>query len=465
MVRKGILREHSSFLLFVFRLLDIFAIVGTALLAHWWILHSFVVVDGYRMALVFGVISGLFFFNQFQLYRPWRGISILVELRVVSTAWAAVLVALAAVLGFAGVMDPPATRWIMTWMAWGWAVLVLQRVAMRLVLRWLRAEGYNQRSVVIVGLSERGLDIAQRIGASTWTGLRLLGYFDARGTPRTAHVPPLPHLGDLHGLAEYVQKNRVDQVWLAYPLRAEERVKQTLHELRHCAVDIRFALDIFAFDLCNHSISEVAGIPILNLSASPMGGTNRLIKAIEDRLLAALILLILSPLMLAIAIGVKRSSPGPVFYRQERVSWNGRSFMMLKFRSMPQNAEQESGPVWNSRDQQRATSFGAFLRRTSLDELPQFINVLLGDMSIVGPRPERPVFVDRFKDEVPDYMKKHLVKAGITGWAQVNGWRGDTDLRKRIEHDLYYIENWSLWFDLRIMAMTAVKGLVHKNAF
>jgi len=169
--------------------------------------------------------------------------------------------------------------------------------------------------------------------------------------------------------------------------------------------------------------------------------------------------------MIAIAIGVKLSSPGPVFYRQKRISWNSKPFMMLKFRTMPVDCEVNTGAVWAKKGECRATRFGSFLRRTSLDELPQFIDVLKGNMSIVGPRPERPVFVDKFKDEIPDYMKKHMVKAGITGWAQVNGWRGDTDLNKRIEYDLYYIENWSLWFDIKIIVRTLFTGFVHKNAY
>jgi putative colanic acid biosynthesis UDP-glucose lipid carrier transferase len=169
--------------------------------------------------------------------------------------------------------------------------------------------------------------------------------------------------------------------------------------------------------------------------------------------------------MALIAIGVKLSSPGPVLYRQKRVGWNGREFTMLKFRSMPVEAERESGPVWASKKDDRATPFGAFLRKTSLDELPQLFNVLRGEMSLIGPRPERPVFVEQYKDEVPHYNKKHLVKAGLTGWAQVHGWRGNTCLHTRIEHDLYYIENWSLWLDIKIIVMTIFRGLIHKNAY
>ena len=211
-------------------------------------------------------------------------------------------------------------------------------------------------------------------------------------------------------------------------------------------------------------MTEIAGLPVINLTESPLEGANRLLKKLEDFVLSLSILLIASPLMLLIAIGVKLSSPGPVFYRQERVTWNGERFRMLKFRTMPIDAESATGPVWSRRDEGRATRFGAFLRRTSLDELPQFLNVLRGEMSLVGPRPERPEFVERFRQEIPGYMQKHLVKAGITGWAQVNDLRGDTSLHERIQYDLYYIENWSLWFDLRILALTLMHIFRSRNA-
>jgi Undecaprenyl-phosphate glucose phosphotransferase len=238
-----------------------------------------------------------------------------------------------------------------------------------------------------------------------------------------------------------------------------------LHELRHQTITTRLLLDIFGLNILNSSISKLAGFPVLNVRSSPMIGGNRLIKALEDRFLAGIILLLISPLFLLIPLAVKLSSPGPVFYRQKRISWNGKEFDMLKFRTMPVDAEAITGPVWAREGEQRATKIGAFLRKTSLDELPQFINVLLGDMSIVGPRPERHVFVEEFKEKIPGYMQKHLVKAGITGWAQVNGWRGNTSLEKRIEYDLYYIENWSFLFDLKIIFLTCLQGFVNKNAY
>jgi len=212
-------------------------------------------------------------------------------------------------------------------------------------------------------------------------------------------------------------------------------------------------------------LSEIAGVPVVNISYSAIDGMNEILKTVEDYVLSAILLMLASPVMLLIAIGVKLSSPGPILYRQRRVGWNGHEFTMYKFRSMPVEAEKETGPVWASEVDRRATKFGSFLRQTSLDELPQLFNVLQGKMSLIGPRPERPMFVEKYKDEVPHYMKKHLVKAGLTGWAQVHGWRGNTCLHTRIEHDLYYIENWSLWLDIKIIFMTIFRGLVHKNAY
>jgi putative colanic acid biosynthesis UDP-glucose lipid carrier transferase len=195
-----------------------------------------------------------------------------------------------------------------------------------------------------------------------------------------------------------------------------------------------------------------------------MSGINRVIKAVEDYVLASIGLIVLAPVLVLIALGVKLSSPGPVFYRQERVTWNGERFRMLKFRTMPVQSEIASGPVWSRHGERRATPFGAGLRRFSLDELPQLFNVVRGEMSLVGPRPERPEFVSQFRKRIPGYMQKHLVKAGISGWAQVNDLRGDSDLAKRIQYDLYYIDNWSFWFDIRILVLTMLHVFRSRNA-
>lgn len=312
-----------------------------------------------------------------------------------------------------------------------------------------------------------GEEVVKRLLRSPWIGLQVAGFFNA--SPAIHAEPGVPIWGGLADVVGYVEENRIDQVWIALPLKDEDKVKSLLHALRHSAVDIRFIPDIFGFRLLNHSVTEVAGFPVMNLSVTPMVGVNRLVKAFEDRVLASLILLLISPFLLLIALGVKFSSPGPVLFQQKRMGWDGQHFMVYKFRSMVVHQEESGLLTQASNGDARVTPFGAFLRRTSLDELPQFFNVLQGSMSIVGPRPHAIEHNEQYKDLIDDYMQRHKVKPGITGWAQINGWRGETDtvekMRMRVEYDLYYIENWSLWFDLRIILLTVFRGFINKNAY
>ena len=338
--------------------------------------------------------------------------------------------------------------WFMLWAAGAMMLLWLERLGIYLFLRALRQRGFNLRHVALVGSGPAAENLKQRLDNAGWSGYNI------------ALTIPSADLMSLEQLAEAT----VDEVWLALPLSDETAIKNALHALRHSTAAIRFAPDMFTLRLINHGVSDVLGVPMFDLSTTPMTGMNQLVKWLEDKILSSLILLMISPLMILLALGVKLTSPGPVFYRQERVGLNNKPFHMLKFRSMPVDTE-KSGVQWGGSAAKATTRFGQFIRKTSLDELPQFLNVLKGDMSIVGPRPERPMFVEQFKEEIPDYMKKHMVKAGITGWAQVHGWRGDTDLKTRIEYDLYYIENWSLWLDLKIVVMTVFKGFVNKNAY
>jgi putative colanic acid biosynthesis UDP-glucose lipid carrier transferase len=461
MYPKGLLKQHSNALNVSLRFLDAAMIGAAAFLAHGLYLNEWTLRPGYPLVVGMGILLAAWAFSKARLYEPWRGASVLEEVRMISLGWGGTLLALFTI-AYLTKLGPTFSRgWLTLWAGFSWIGLLALRLSLRKVLRILRKKGLNQRYIVLAGQADIGEEVARRVARAPWAGFAVAGFF-ADGEKTIGGVKTLGALSDLPA---YIAEHDVDQVWLTMPLRDEDKVRTILHDLRHTPVNIRFVPDLFGLRLLNHSVTEVAGLAVLNLSTSPMEGTNWVVKEVEDKLLSLLILLLISPLMLAIAIGVKLSSPGPVFYRQERVGWNGRSFDMLKFRSMPVDAEGSTGPVWAKPGEKRATPFGAFLRRTSLDELPQFINVLRGEMSIVGPRPERPVFVDKFKDEIPDYMKKHLVKAGITGWAQINGWRGDTDLAKRIEYDLYYIENWSLWFDLKIIFLTLFKGLVSKNAY
>jgi putative colanic acid biosynthesis UDP-glucose lipid carrier transferase len=273
----------------------------------------------------------------------------------------------------------------------------------------------------------------------------------------------LKQLGTLANLDDVLDSGVWSQVLIALPVNtAATIISRVLDCAEERVITVKFVPDTLGSNLINQRIDDFDGTPVMTLRASPLSGYAWIWKAFEDRLIAAVILLLISPVLLVVACGVRLSSPGPILYRQLRVGRDGEEFEMLKFRSMPVNVER-GNVQWGGAGSKTNTRFGRFIRQVSLDELPQFINVLKGDMSIVGPRPERTVFVDKFRQEIPGYMHKHLVKAGITGWAQINGWRGDTDLNKRIEYDLYYINHWSLLFDLKIIFLTIFKGFVHSE--
>lgn len=466
--KHGLFRRYGHPVIVLLRILDPVLLFLSGWAAYFVWLEHWNVDQDYRVALAVGLLAAIILFEIAGVYRPWRG-SLRDHLGRVLRAW---LLALLTVVGVVAAIRSQiwfgsSYRWIATWGALGLVVMAGARMLLAALLRRLRSRGWLQGRIVLVGLNPMAIASCKQLNESVWAGLQVVGYLDDRVEPRFSVSDfDLPRLGGLNDVAEWVAREGVDEVWVAFPFRGEARAEQILHALRHLPVSIRLVIDCFAFRMSKYlNLNEVAGIPTLDISVSPLHGINRYIKEFEDRILALLLLVAISPLMLLIAAGVKLSSPGPVLYRQVRVGWNNRSFVMLKFRSMPVDAESGTGPVWARPGEQRATRFGAFLRKTSLDELPQLINVLKGEMSLVGPRPERPDFVAVFKDQVPNYMKKHLVKAGITGWAQVNGWRGDTDLAQRIEHDLYYIQHWSVWFDLEIALKTLVSGFVNKNAY
>ena len=335
----------------------------------------------------------------------------------------------------------------------------------------MRSKGWNERRVIIIGAGDLGEKLAETVQQALWTGFRIIGVFDDNASDKPKQIAGISVLQMPSDIGAYLslQTKPIDEIWLALPLGAEARVKELLHELRHHTISIRFVLDFFGMDLLNHSITDLAGFPTLNLNASPMVGINRVTKAIEDRIVAAVILLCISPLLILIAIGVKLTSHGPILFKQRRHGCDGRIIKVYKFRTMYVHRE-EKGKITQARpNDQRITPFGKFLRQSSLDELPQFFNVLQGRMSIVGPRPHALSHNDFYKDSIKAYMQRHKVKPGITGWAQINGWRGETEtlekMQKRIEYDLYYIENWSLAFDVKIILLTFFRGFTDKNAY
>jgi putative colanic acid biosynthesis UDP-glucose lipid carrier transferase len=462
---RSILKSHASLMETLVRLADPLLVVTSGAAAYRIYFDTWQLPESYWLVLLGVALLCTALFPLFRLYAPQRGVTFFVELRQLAYAWA-LLGACIAAMFFATKSGAEFSRaWIGLWLSTGLMAHLAARVAMRMLLRWLRRRGMNLRHVAVVGAGPLGQDIVRRLQGAPWSGFAVRGYYDDDRTLTGLKFHGVPVLGVPEDLVSSIETLGLDQVWIALPLREETRIHELLTALQQVSVQISFVPDIHGFHLINHSVTEVAGLPVINLTDSPLTGASLVLKSIEDLVLSALLLLLASPLLIALAIGVKLSSRGPVLFRQERLTWNGSRFAMLKFRSMPVGVELESGAVWAKPLDGRATPFGAFLRRWSLDELPQLINVLRGDMSLVGPRPERPEFVERFRAEIPGYMQKHLVKAGITGWAQVNDLRGDTDLRKRIEYDLYYIENWSFWFDVRILLLTLVRVLQSRNAY
>ena len=335
------------------------------------------------------------------------------------------------------------------------------RLCIYFYVRNARKRGRNLRRVLIVGAGHAGRRLAKSFELYPWMGFQVVGFLDDH---KTDEPDVLGKVDDILPLLDSAS-NPIHYVYIALPLHAVGKIERLISSLSTRLVHVCLVPDLLQHDIINSRITDVDGLPVLHIIDEAPMDFRRFVKRSLDVVFSLMVLILLSPLLLIIALLVLLSSRGPVLYRQERMGLNGKCFHMLKFRSMPITAEQESGAVWAKKGENRATPVGRILRRTSLDELPQFINVLKGDMSVVGPRPERPVFIKDFKDRIPRYMLRHKMKAGITGWAQVNGWRGNTSLEKRIQHDIYYIQNWSLRLDVKIMILTVWKGFINRNAY
>ena len=341
--------------------------------------------------------------------------------------------------------------------------ILLERGLMEVVWCFAQKELVNPVRTLVLGSGDLLTLYLEKISERRpypirWTGR--LGQSQATGV-----LAGIPFLGPEAALGSVLAENKVDRVIVSYPADQANQYAQTLEVLSNELAEVKVIPDFGKYSTFTYRSEDECGVPLLLFNQGPVSATDRALKRLLDIVGAFCLLVFFAPLFGSIAILMKLTSPGPIVYRQRRVGADGRSFWLLKFRSMRQNAEQESGAVWASLEDPRTTQLGKWLRRTSLDEIPQFLNVLKGDMSLVGPRPERPEFVGQFKKEIPRYMLRHKMKSGITGWAQVNGWRGNTELEPRVKHDLFYILHWSHYFDLKILCLTAWKGFVHKNAY
>ncbi|HZJ55374.1 MAG TPA: undecaprenyl-phosphate glucose phosphotransferase [Myxococcaceae bacterium] len=347
---------------------------------------------------------------------------------------------------------------------YSFVLVAATRVAFRLWLESVRRRGLNLKSILLVGAGELGERVVETIEHHRELGFQVTGVLSRDLLVPGTTVRGAPVVGTTDDLEQILREQPLDQVILALPSEDMPLMKSLMERLALYTVDVKIVPDLFQYVTLYGGLEEFGGLPIVSLQGGPLEGWNLVAKRAFDVLVSALALLLLSPLMLATALAVKLTSRGPLLYTQERMGMDGALFQILKFRTMRVGSE-EAGPQMATAGDDRRTAVGALLRRTSLDELPQLFNVLRGDMSLVGPRPERPVFIEEFKRQIPKYHLRHKVKSGITGWAQINGLRGQTSIQKRIEYDLYYIENWSLLLDLKILLRTALGGFLSRNAY
>ncbi|KWR72755.1 undecaprenyl-phosphate glucose phosphotransferase [Pseudomonas sp. PI1] len=466
---RGILRPHQATMSVLQKLLDLLVIcIGMGgVIVTTGAPSDTAPIIATLLALVIFYLLGDFG----QLYTSWRGERVREELRKVGGIWAVSFVGVFVADYFVAGDPLLSDSALLQWFSLVLVCLCGYRILLRIGLHTLRRRGFNTRSVAIAGAGPLGQRLATNIAGAPWMGLDLLGFFDDK------HREPvrlgkskvrLPVSGDLEKLVEQARAGEIDRVYITLPMRSEARIKWLVEQLSDTTASVYIVPDVFVFELLHARSQNINGVPTISIFDSPMTGANSVIKRLEDIILSATILSLIAIPMLLISVAVKLSSPGPVFFRQKRYGIDGRPIEVWKFRSM-RVMENGSDVVQATRGDNRITSVGAFLRRTSLDELPQFINVLLGDMSIVGPRPHAVAHNEQYRGQISSYMLRHKVKPGITGWAQINGWRGETDtldkMQKRVEHDLAYIHNWSLWWDLKIVFLTVFKGFIHKNAY
>jgi putative colanic acid biosynthesis UDP-glucose lipid carrier transferase len=459
------------------RIIDIAMVaLGAAIAAA---VHSgkFVWLDDMQsVSLAFGCLLVVVFFPALGIYQSWRGKPLYDLLSRVAGGW--VMVEITGVLISFSLhrSDSLSRLWLVYWALATIVLLVVTKVIVYSILRGLRREGFNQRAVAIVGGAPYGRFLIEQMRGRPEAGFSPVVVFDEDGTinpyedPDAADViDGVPVERDYQRMIQLVRQRAIRELWLALPISKEKAIHRFVMDLRNDFVNIRFIPDVRSLTLFNQPMVELLGVPAINLAASPITDLRVLPKRVFDRLFALAALTALSPLMLAIAAMVKLSSPGPVFFRQKRKGIDGNQFEIYKFRSMKLHKEEAGKITQATRRDPRITAVGAFLRRTSLDELPQFINVLRGEMSVVGPRPHALEHDDIYKDLVKGYMHRYRIKPGITGWAQINGYRGETDriekMMGRVKLDLYYMQHWTFWLDIKIVVLTLWKGFVGNNAY
>ena len=423
----------------------------------------------YFMALIFIVPIYLILYASFHLYVPKRIQGRRSELANICKANVIGLMVFTFVLfglrRFVSHLSYFSTKMILAFFAANIILLEAERISIRIFLRSLRTNGYNQKHVLLIGYSRAAEGFIDRVSVNPEWGYHVQGILDDH-RPAGFAYKKVQVLGPTNHLEDFLASNTLDEIAITLSIKEYSNLEQIVAACEKSGVHTKFIPDYNNIIPTIPYMEDLQGLPVIHIRHVPLTGVfNDTMKRIVDLAGALFGLIVFSPLMLVTALLIKITSPGPVLFSQERIGLHNRPFKMYKFRSMEVQDPGRERSQWTTPHDPRVTPVGRFIRKTSIDEMPQFFNVLIGDMSLVGPRPERPLFVEKFKEEIPRYMIKHQVRPGLTGWAQVNGYRGDTSITKRIEHDLYYIENWSLGFDFKIMLLTVFKGFINKNAY
>lgn len=424
-------------------------------------------LPNYNLLAVTAMLIFIFAAESAKLYQSWRGVDFTSLIKRVLVVWFMTALSLM-MLGYFTKITSEFSRLLVT----SWLVIVpllflLWRAVFKGMLNYFRSKGYNSRQVAIVGVNDLSTQVIRHITEHTALGMTIEGIYDDRGTDRN-DASSTAIIGNTDSLVEKVKEGGIDLIYITLPMKAENRIKILIDKLSDTTVSVYMVPDIYTYQLFNGTWTNLAGHPVVSVFETPFRGVDAFVKRIQDIVLSSIILTIIAPVLLAVSVAVKVTSAGPVLFKQRRYGISGEDITVWKFRSM---TVQDNGDTIQqaTKNDVRITRLGGFLRRTSLDELPQFFNVLMGDMSIVGPRPHAAAHNELYRKKIRGYMLRHAVKPGITGWAQINGWRGETDtlekMQYRIDYDHWYISHWSIWLDIKIIFLTIFKGFTARNAY
>ncbi len=479
----GFLKDNAELVGIAMRFFDLTLVVVGAMIAYYIRSDQFALPYFYKIALIILLFGVSVVFPLFDVYKPWRGASIWDEIRSLLLAWFLVAATIPVLLYFTKTGELYSRLWFGWWTLITALLMVGSRFVVRKASNWARQTGLNTRNVLIVGTGELAQQVCENLRQSGWTGINVVGYVDAGEGNKGRFVGDTPVIGNIDDLEQLLfnrslemsesansilDYDEIDQVWVALPTNRENDIRRVCEMLEESAIAAVFVPDIFLHSLLNKSVDEFAGMPVVNLRATPIAGFASTIKMAEDILVSLAALVFFAPIMLLIAVLIKLESPGPVLFKQRRYGIDGKEILVWKFRTM--RVLEDGNTVTQARkNDRRVTRVGSFLRRSSLDELPQFFNVLQGKMSVVGPRPHAVAHNEQYRKLVDHYMLRCAIKPGITGWAQVNGWRGETDtiekMRKRVEFDIVYLNSWSIWLDAKIILKTITRAMFNQNAY